>query len=988
MKFRLFIATLILLGLGSPHLFSQVNEVNNQERESVNIQGYSQFLNQTSAFEESGYCGNLYAIEILGDSILRTGSPEDYCYHFIPTLDCSSACLAALSLEEATFYSRCCHPDSSPSLHSRILGSSSDIKIDPSLQSNILTFDLISSGVEIHQTGLEETVVEAGIDEIITCLLESAVLEIAIEEGGRFTLQGRDRETELRQHPQTPPPQHPMLSEKASSNPSPIASLSRDEEELTTTLKNLSLNQREGSSTQKKSSKTFSPESSREQSKESSQELQERIDETRILTEGENLWKIYHNAQEADFRRNDVKLQFVKLLPGGEKFSADKIKDLTADEIRAALRRQAQEADEDKIRQDANAGLRPHSEIIEKELTPQEWRELAPQLQEEASMKAQRVNEEIAKATQRPYEESSIFENANDVQASSIEEREVAQVEKKDVYPLSPDHLSEEEEEYYPQSTIISSYEYDGPEENQRTRVRVLKTKGIYQDNKHRYIRTEETIDKETGYVITHFGESIANHLLLDLPEGMSAKDFISKLRHPEFIPKLRDPEFISKLHHPEDTHLKLKLYQGNPHELVYEYSEESSLAEISTEIYNRIWEEFPSARCERNHIAHLDADSQGKNKKPDFSEIQWNLNKIQAKSEWCNLSLKNPDKRVIVAVIDSGIDSSHQALNQNIYDSFNGITLSHDIDHDVTDDVNYDVTDDVGHGSHVAGIIGGYSGNKFFGVAGKSVRLMICKAFDNDQSRMDSRNDLGHQASFLKSLRYAVENGANVINYSGSFGTRPSIQVLNALLEAQRKGVIIVLSAGNGKDTSKEIFNPLSFGSNLDDASVFPYNKLENDTALDTVNQKLRSFTPNKPSRYPLKYQLDNMVVVAATTADDKLAPFSFYGVEAVHIAAPGEYILSAWSNKKNGPSYKMVSGTSQAAPHVTGALALLMTRYPKENYPTATGYPFEPRKEEAYYQFIIRILLENAEKLPSLKGKIKEGRRLNIAKAMNPKN
>jgi subtilisin family serine protease len=128
-------------------------------------------------------------------------------------------------------------------------------------------------------------------------------------------------------------------------------------------------------------------------------------------------------------------------------------------------------------------------------------------------------------------------------------------------------------------------------------------------------------------------------------------------------------------------------------------------------------------------------------------------------------------------------------------------------------------------------------------------------------------------------------------------------------------------------------------------------------------------------------------MVVVAATTADDKLAPFSFYGVEAVHIAAPGEYILSAWSNKKNGPSYKVVSGTSQAAPHVTGALALLMTRYPEENYPTATGYPFEPRKEEAYYQFIIRVLLETSDPLRSLDEKVgAKGRRLNIANAMNP--
>src|SRR5262249_33826264 len=107
----------------------------------------------------------------------------------------------------------------------------------------------------------------------------------------------------------------------------------------------------------------------------------------------------------------------------------------------------------------------------------------------------------------------------------------------------------------------------------------------------------------------------------------------------------------------------------------------------------------------------------------------------------------------------------------------------------------------------------------------------------------------------------------------------------------------------------------------------------------------------------------LSNIVTVAASDKNDRLASWSSYGGATVDIAAPGVDILST---RPNG-AYGTMSGTSMAAPHVTGALALVWAKNP--------GWP---------YQQVIDQVLKTADKLPSMAGKTVTGGRLNVAGAL----
>src|SRR5439155_20563050 len=103
----------------------------------------------------------------------------------------------------------------------------------------------------------------------------------------------------------------------------------------------------------------------------------------------------------------------------------------------------------------------------------------------------------------------------------------------------------------------------------------------------------------------------------------------------------------------------------------------------------------------------------------------------------------------------------------------------------------------------------------------------------------------------------------------------------------------------------------------------------------------------------------------VAATTRTDELAFFSNYGATAVDLGAPGAAIFSCWNGSDS--DYRYSDGTSMAAPHVSGACALLMAHFPNDNY-----------------QQIIDRLLSNVDPLPSLDGKCRAGGRMNLQKAL----
>src|SRR5439155_27108301 len=226
------------------------------------------------------------------------------------------------------------------------------------------------------------------------------------------------------------------------------------------------------------------------------------------------------------------------------------------------------------------------------------------------------------------------------------------------------------------------------------------------------------------------------------------------------------------------------------------------------------------------------------------------------------------------------------------------------------------DPNDDHGHGTHVSGTVGGV-GNNSVGVVGVAwkVQIMACKFLDASGS--------GFISDAVKCIDYARSKGAKVINASWGSTSFTSQALHDAIDNLRQAGIIFVAAAGNSAQDNG--VNPI----------------------------------------YPASYNLDNIISVAATTRNDDLAFFSNYGSTTVDLGAPGDPIFSCWNGSDS--DYRYFQVTPMAAPHVTGACALLMAHYPNDNY-----------------QQIINRILSNVGRLPSLSGKCVSGGRLNLLKAL----
>lgn len=237
------------------------------------------------------------------------------------------------------------------------------------------------------------------------------------------------------------------------------------------------------------------------------------------------------------------------------------------------------------------------------------------------------------------------------------------------------------------------------------------------------------------------------------------------------------------------------------------------------------------------------------------------------------------------VAIVDSGIDLGHPDLAPNLWTN-PGEVPGNGVDDDgngYVDDVHgfdfveHDGTpqDGNGHGTHVSGIVGARGGNGI-GVAGVSwrVKLMAVRVLDGAARGTTTDVALG--------IRYAVDNGARIVNLSLA-GPSSTPDLEDAVRYAQARGVLIVVAAGNE-------------GADLAAAPT-----------------------------YPAAYGEDNVLGVAATRRDGALSSVSDYGPGA-DLAAPGEEILST----ALGGGYEWRTGTSMAAPEVTGALALIAAARP----------------------------------------------------------
>ncbi|MDB6037069.1 MAG: hypothetical protein JWM99_910, partial [Verrucomicrobiales bacterium] len=249
----------------------------------------------------------------------------------------------------------------------------------------------------------------------------------------------------------------------------------------------------------------------------------------------------------------------------------------------------------------------------------------------------------------------------------------------------------------------------------------------------------------------------------------------------------------------------------------------------------------------------------------------------IQAAMAWRTAT---GSRNIIVAVIDTGIDYYHPDLAPNIWTNTREIP-GNGLDDDgngFVDDLHgfdfvgndSDPFDDNKHGSHVSGIIGA-AGNNGIGIAGVcwEVSIMSVKAFGSDGS--------ANLSDVLDAIDYAVANGANIINASWGLNSR-SRSLEDAVMSAEKAGVLFIAAAGNDRTDS-------------------PF--------------------------YPAAYT--GVISVAATDGFDQRASFSNFGTN-ITVAAPGQDIYSTVPNS----TYDFLSGTSMAAPHVSGLAALILSDHP----------------------------------------------------------
>ncbi|MEQ1612586.1 MAG: S8 family serine peptidase, partial [Hyphomicrobiaceae bacterium] len=210
----------------------------------------------------------------------------------------------------------------------------------------------------------------------------------------------------------------------------------------------------------------------------------------------------------------------------------------------------------------------------------------------------------------------------------------------------------------------------------------------------------------------------------------------------------------------------------------------------------------------------------------------------------------------VRVAVIDTGMDSAHPELAGVVLDSF--------------DAIGEGPSEAEAHGTAIAGIVAARQQIK--GMA-PDARVLAVRAFSGGSGRKPEATTL----SLIKGLDWAATNNARVVNMS--FAGPKDAMLLEAIEQAESRGMIMVAAAGNGG--------------------------------------------PKAASAYPAAYE--RVIAVTASDSDDQLYDMANRGTY-VAIAAPGVDILAPAPQA----SYEMSSGTSLAAAHVSGIIALMLERKP----------------------------------------------------------
>jgi len=271
---------------------------------------------------------------------------------------------------------------------------------------------------------------------------------------------------------------------------------------------------------------------------------------------------------------------------------------------------------------------------------------------------------------------------------------------------------------------------------------------------------------------------------------------------------------------------------------------------------------------CEQDHIVHSTQTIEN-----NYLDFLWGFHETDVPASWQIHSGTD----IVIAIIDSGVDINHPSLAASIWvndDEIPGNGIDDDANGYIDDIHGWDFVnnraiepgttqyDDTGHGTHIAGTIAGDIG------VNPHAKIMVLKFMEGNS---------GYISDAIRALQYAVNNGATLSNHS--YGTYDFSQRFKSVIDnsSQNNHLLIAAAGNHGIDIDQTPF-------------------------------------------YPAAFNLDNIISVAASNENHQLAFFSNYGDTSVDILAPGTAIYSTLPN--NG--YGLMSGTSMAAPLVTGILSL----------------------------------------------------------------
>ncbi|HUN01984.1 MAG TPA: S8 family peptidase [Niabella sp.] len=404
----------------------------------------------------------------------------------------------------------------------------------------------------------------------------------------------------------------------------------------------------------------------------------------------------------------------------------------------------------------------------------------------------------------------------------------------------------------------------------------------------------------------TKFNEYVPNEIIVKFKKGISEAGKSSFLKTIQAEPySTFRTEVIENIG--EDGEYVIARIKGDPMDLVKYRSSEIEY-------------------MEPNYIYHTLETSND----PFFLDgTQWNLMNspygTNVANAWANGNTGSSN--VYIAVLDEGYMYNHEDLIKNA-----GVNTKEIPGNGIDDDKNGYVDDVYGwdfyngdntiydenqdnHGTHVAGIIGAEGGNGK-GVSGIAWNVkLISGKFMGPTG--------GYTPKAVEAIEYFIklkQKGMNIVAINASWGNYNYSEILKEAIEkANNAGILFIAAAGNNSN-------------NNDDKPL-----------------------------YPASYNLPNVISVANLSSSGMLSAASNYGKKTVHLAAPGSGIMSTIPN--NG--YGIKDGTSMAAPHFAGAVALYASIYPNDNI-----------------KMIKMAILNSVMPMPSLKDKCITGGRLNLTK------